>query len=166
MDQVRVAVCAVDPVTVAGVVDCLGRGSGPGVAVVGGSGPDRVDVLVAAFDRLSSRAVGVLRERVAELGRPVVLLVDEIREVELLAAVECRVVAILPRAAATDDRLLQAVESAAAAGGQVPRDLLGRLLVQADQLKRGAVTSDGGSASSLLPREVDVLRLMADGLDT
>lgn len=158
MEGIRVAVRALDAITSAGLVSCLA----PDVDVTDGE----PDVVVAGFDRLTSGAVALLRTIAAEQRVPVVLVVNEIREVELLPAVECRVVAILPRAAAADGRLTQAVRTAAAGGADLPPNLLGQLIGHAERLHREVMASHGLTASGLSPREVDVLRLMADGLDT
>ena len=158
MERIRVVVRALDAITSAGLVTCLA----PDVDVTDGE----PDVVVAGFDRLTSGAVAVLRAVAAEQRVPVVLVVNEIRDVELLPAVECRVVAILPRAAATDGRLTQAVRTAAAGGADLPPNLLGQLVDHAERLHREVMAAHGLTASGLSPREVDVLRLMADGMDT
>src|SRR5262245_28995160 len=158
MERIRVTVRALDAITSAGLVSCLA----PDADVTDGE----PDVVVAGFDRLTSGAVAMLRTIAAEQRAPVVLVVNEIREVELLPAVECRVVAILPRAAAADGRLVQAVHTAAAGGADLPPNLLGQLIGHAERLHREVMASHGLTASGLSPREVDVLRLMADGLDT
>jgi DNA-binding NarL/FixJ family response regulator len=158
MERIRVTVRALDAITSAGLVSCLSVD-----ADVTDAEPD---VVVAGFDRLTSGAVAMLRSVAAEQRVPVVLVVNEIREVELLPAVECRVVAILPRAAAADGRLTQAVRTAAAGGADLPPNLLGQLVGHAERLHREVMAAHGLTASGLSPREVDVLRLMADGLDT
>ncbi|MTD55825.1 helix-turn-helix transcriptional regulator [Amycolatopsis pithecellobii] len=162
MEQLRIAVSALDPIAVAGLTNCLASRSG--VTVVSRAQPADVDVVVAACERLSARAVNMLRTLAGELGKPIVLVLSEIREVELLTAVECRVVALLPRSAVTDDRLVRAAETAAAGG--VPANLLGKLVEQAEALHRERMSPDGLDDANLTPREIEVLRLMADGLDT
>jgi DNA-binding NarL/FixJ family response regulator len=162
MERVRVTVRALDAITSAGLVNCLD--SEPDLVVTAADG--QVDVVVAAFDRLSTGAVAMLRATAADVRRPVVLIVNEIREVEVLPAVECRVVSILPRSAAADGRLVKAVQTAAAGGAELPPNLLGHLLNHAERLHKEVLAAHGLTASGLSPREVDVLRLMADGLDT
>ena len=56
--------------------------------------------------------------------------------------------------------------SAAAGDGSVPPDLLGRLLGQVSLLQRQVLTPRGLRFSGLTDREIDVLRLLADGCDT
>ncbi|MFD8494729.1 response regulator transcription factor [Amycolatopsis sp. NPDC059657] len=158
MDEVRVAVCAVDPITRAGLVNCLE--TRPGLTVV----ETGADVVVAGFHRFCSGAVAALRGVTADV--PVVLLVNGIKEPELLAAIECRVVAILPRAAAADERLGAAVHAAAADRAELPPNLLGPLVTHLERLHREVLRPNGLVAGRLTEREIDVLRLMADGLDT
>ena len=67
---------------------------------------------------------------------------------------------------ATAHRLVQAVLAAARGDGDLPADLLGRLISQVGTLHRSAAGRTGAPPSGLAPREVDVLRLVAEGLDT
>src|SRR5688500_9118996 len=129
---------------------------------------DRADarVLVVSADRLSADVVAMLRRSAADTAVPVVLITNEINETELLTAVECRVVAVLPRAAATAERLAHSVLAAANGGGVMPPNLVGELLKHIERLQRDVLTPHGLNASGLTPREIDVLRLMADGFDT
>ena len=164
MDQIRVAVCAPDPITMAGLRKCLDSWSD--VTVTDDPKRELVDAVVAAFDRLTAGAVAMLRAVAGELNRPIVLIVNEIREAELLTAVECRVMAILPRPAATDARLRTSIQAAVEGGGDIPANLLGRLIEHTERLHREVLAPNGLAAASLSEREIDVLRLMADGLDT
>ena len=54
----------------------------------------------------------------------------------------------------------------AAGDGTLPSDLLGRLLQQVGRLQRQVLAPRGLSFSGLSEREVNVLRLVAEGLDT
>nr|GID87751.1 helix-turn-helix transcriptional regulator [Actinoplanes derwentensis] len=140
----------------------------PGLTVLPEAEAARAEALVVCCDRLSSEVIVMLRLSAAETGVPVVLVVGEMSEMDLLVAVECRVVAVLPRAAVTGERLVHAVLAAAAAagGGVLPPNLVGDLLKHLERLQREVLAPQGLDASGLTPREVDVLRLMADGLDT
>ncbi|OKJ91471.1 LuxR family transcriptional regulator [Amycolatopsis sp. CB00013] len=164
MRTVRVSVCALDPITKAGMVDLLETRAS--VVVTEGRARDETDVVVAAFDRLSADAVAALRAVAAELGKPIVLVTDRIEEGGLTAAVVCKVVAILPRSAMTDSRVADSVRAAASRAVAPPRDLLGRLADQAERLHREPLAPDGPAGAALSSREIDVLRLMADGFDT
>ena len=54
----------------------------------------------------------------------------------------------------------------AAGDGEVPPDLLGRLLEQVGRLQRQVLAPRGLAFSGLTPREIEVLRLVAEGHDT
>jgi DNA-binding NarL/FixJ family response regulator len=164
VEQVRVALQAADPLSLAGLASYLQ--SRREVAVVPAEQRRTADVVAVVAERLSPDVVGVLRRAAAQGGKPVVLITTEISEAELLTAVECRVVAILPRAAVTGERLLHSILAAAAGGGVMPPNLVGELLKHIERLQRDVLTPNGLTAAGLTPREVDVLRLMADGLDT
>ncbi len=58
------------------------------------------------------------------------------------------------------------VRSAAAGEGAVPPDLLGRLLGQVGRAQRQVLGPRGLTFNNLTERESEVLRLVADGLDT
>lgn len=164
MNRVRVVVQASDALTLAGLTSVLR--ARPIVTVEQGpQGPD-TDVVVLATDRLSPELMSSMRRAAAEFGAPVVLVTNEISETELLTAVECRVVAVLPRAAATGDQLVRAVLTAASGGGVMPPALVGELVKHVERMQREVLAPRGLNAIGLSPREIDVLRLMADGLDT
>ncbi|WHT23675.1 LuxR C-terminal-related transcriptional regulator [Crossiella sp. CA-258035] len=160
----RVAVYAPDPLTAAGLTGTL-RACADMVVEEGLQSP-RADVRVVVADALTSELLSLLRRAANNGGVPVVLVVNQLEESELLAAVECRVVAVLPRAAATGDRLVHGVRAAAAGGGVLPPVMLGELLKHVERLQRELLAPKGMNAAGLSPREVDVLRLMADGWDT
>src|SRR5688572_5839283 len=92
-------------------------GSRPDVEVLDGGVHVKPDVVVMAVDRLGAEVVARLRRAAAHVGAPVVLILDEVGESDVLTAVECRIVAILPRAAVTDQLVLRSVLTAAAGGG-------------------------------------------------
>lgn len=164
MAQVRVTVHASDLLTLAGLTGYLsGR---PEVTVLDGPPPGAADVVVAATDDLGCTMLGTLRQWADEAGLPVVLLTGELSEPELLQVIERRVVAVVPRDGGSDDRLLCAVLTAAAGGGLMPPRLLGGLLQHVERLHREVLAPRGLSPSGITPREAEVLRLMADGLET
>ncbi|WP_247701765.1 response regulator transcription factor [Streptomyces sp. F63] len=123
-------------------------------------------VAVVLADRLDETTMLRLRRLVRTDGLNAVLVTGVIREAELLQVIECGVGAILWRHEATDQRLLQAVVAAARGEGDLPSDLLGRLINQVGRLQRNAAQQPGGSPAGLAPREIDILRLVSEGLDT
>ncbi|MBW4721411.1 LuxR C-terminal-related transcriptional regulator [Saccharothrix sp. SC076] len=145
---------------------CAHLGSRAGVEVISEDRRDRPDVAVVAHDRMTVEVSSSLRRLKAALGVPVVLVVGEISRTDLLVAVECNVVAVLPRTSATGDRVADAVLTAASGGGVLPSNMLGELLKQLERVQREVLSPRGLHTSGLTPREIDVLRLMSDGLDT
>ena len=164
MEQVKVALQAMDPVSHAGLAALLQFRTD--IVVVRSSQRNDADVLVAAAERLTPDVVAGLRRAGADVGAPIVLVCHEIAEAELMTAVECRIVGILPRSAVTSERLAHSVRAAAVGGGVMPPNLVGELLKQVERMQRDVLAPNGLNASGLTPREIDVLRLMADGFDT
>lgn len=164
MEQVRISVCALDSITEVGVTNCLSAEKD--LLVLAPQQCRQADVVVAVFERLSAGALQAMRTAAAETGKPMVLLVDHIDGTDLLAAVNCRVVAILPRAAAVDSRVGNAVRAAVQCGASPPANLLGRLVEHIELLHREVLEPNGLAGATLERREVEVLRMMADRLDT
>ena len=164
MERVRVGVHAGDPITLAGVASHLR--ARPEFQLVGERQFGEANVLVVCADVVTSEVMSALRRFTENSAARCVLITNELRQADLLAAVECRVVSVLPRADATGDRLAGAVVAAARGRGDLPPDLLGELLSQVERLQRDVLGPRGLTTSGLAPREVDVLRLMAEGWDT
>jgi DNA-binding NarL/FixJ family response regulator len=162
--QVRVVIQAADPLTLTGLTTSL-RGH-PEIVLLKPEQRLEADVAVLAADRLTAEVVAGLRRTSAMSRIPVVLITTEITEAELLIALDCRVVGVVPRLMATPDRLAYSVVAAAAGGGVMPPNLVGELLKHIERLQREVLAPNGLSASGPTSREIDVLRLMADGMDT
>jgi DNA-binding NarL/FixJ family response regulator len=159
-----VAVHASDPITREGALSQLRQHAVIDLREETGTGPDTVALLIT--ETLDETALSRLRRLVRSEGARAVLVVSVIRETELLDVIECGVGAIVWRHEATAHRLVQAVIAASRGDGDLPADLLGRLFSQVGSLHRTASSHPGAPASGLAPREVDVLRLVAEGLDT
>lgn len=164
VERVPVAVHTSDPILREGVLGQLRPYPEVEVREESGSGPDTVALLVD--DMLDEATLTRLRRLVRSEGARAVLVVRSLREAELLDVIECGVGAIVWRHEATAHRLLQAVLAAARGDGDLPGDLLGRLISQVGTLHRNASGRAGAASSGLTPREVDVLRLIAEGFDT
>ncbi|WP_338146251.1 response regulator transcription factor [Streptomyces boncukensis] len=160
--RVRVAVTAPDPISREGVLSQLRQR--PEVEVRENAGPATVALLVE--DVLDEAALARLRRTVRSEGTRAVLVTGTVRENELLDIIECGVGAVVWRREATAHRLVQAVLTAAQGGGDLPADLQGRLISQLGRLHRGSAADRPGISLGLTPREVDVIRLVAEGLDT
>ncbi|GHF15983.1 helix-turn-helix transcriptional regulator [Streptomyces spiralis] len=153
-----------DPILREGVLGQLRRYPEVSLKEETESGPGTVALFVE--DLLDKAAMTKLRRVVRSEGARTVLVVRALRETEFLDVIECGVGAIVWRHEATAQRLVQAVLAAARGDGDLPADLLGRLLNQVGTLQRNAAGRHGLPSSGLTAREVDVLRLVAEGLDT
>ena len=160
--RVPVFVHAADPISQAGIATQL-RGR-PELWVVDDVDIAAVAVIVAdEVDEDTQRTIRAVQRN----GCPrVVLVVTRLDDTGLLAAAEAGACGMLRRAEAGPERLATACQAAAAGDGTLPPDLLGRLLDGVGRLQRQVLTPRGLTFSGLTDREVSVLRLVADGLDT
>ena len=162
--RIPVFVYAHDPVLQAGVASQL-RGH-PDVEVVQDDRPDDADVAVVVSDQVDSSAVTVIRG-IQRNGVPrVVAVLSVLDTAGVLAAVEAGACGMIRRAEATTARLVEAVRSAANGDGTLSPDLLGGLLSRLGNLQNDVLRPLGLSFTGLNDREVEVLRLVADGYDT
>ncbi|WP_328537645.1 helix-turn-helix transcriptional regulator [Streptomyces sp. NBC_00344] len=163
--RIPVAIHASDPLSLAGATTQLRQQPAIELVDEANGPPGTVAVLLA--DSLDEPTLSRLRRLVRVDGTRAVLVAGLIREAELLQVIESGVGAIVWRHEATGHRLLQAVIAASRGDGDLPSDLLGRLISQVGTLQRNAVGSTPGApASGLSPRELDVLHLVAEGMDT
>lgn len=125
----------------------------------------RAEVVLVVADRLTDRTLHTVRS-VSRGGkvRPV-LVVGEVDGSHLIAAVQLGIVGLVRRAEATAERLVTVVVAAAHGEGSVPPDLLGRLLGQVARVQQPTAAGRPGF-NQLAEREVQVLKLVADGFDT
>jgi DNA-binding NarL/FixJ family response regulator len=153
-----------DPISLAGVIAQLRMR--PEVRVVEELDVDQAHVAVVVADQLDDDTARVVRA-LCRGDRPrIVLVAAVIDEATVVAAAELGVGGLLRRTDATADALVRAITRVAAGEGEVPPDLLGRLLEQVGRLQRQVLAPRGLAFSGLSPRETEVLRLVADGHDT
>lgn len=95
-----------------------------------------------------------------------VLVGDGIREPQLLRAVTSGVVTVLPRKDANFGRIVQAIMEAHAGLGDMPPEAVGWLSARLRAIQEHVLAPNGLTTFGFQSREVDVLRLVADGLDT
>ena len=84
----------------------------------------------------------------------------------MIAGVEAGACGFMRRNEAVPERMVAAIQAASAGDGSVPADLLGRLLDHVGRLQRQVLSPRGLSFRGLTDREVEVLKLVADGYDT
>jgi DNA-binding NarL/FixJ family response regulator len=165
MNQTLVHVHARDPISQAGVASQLRPR--PEVQVLHVSDQGRAaQVEVVVVDYLDDEAITTLRALQRRGDVRVVLVASHLEDSDLVTAVEAGVVGLLRRSDATPERLVAVISAAASGEGSVPPDLLGRLLDQVGRLQRNVLGPRGITMTGLATREIEVLRLIADGMDT
>lgn len=164
MRRLPVHLYSTDVISRAGVVSQLRPR--PEVLLLDESEADQAAVAVIVSDSIDEPALRTLRALRSRSRAALVLVVTQADDAGLVAAVEHGVAGIVRRSEASADRLVAVIQSAAAGEGAVPPDLLGRLLQQVGALQREVLGPRGLTFAGLAEREVEVLRLVADGFDT
>ncbi|MEH1017080.1 response regulator transcription factor [Micromonospora sp. CPCC 206060] len=120
-------------------------------------------IIVDSVDETALRTLRALRSQ----GTPAqVLVVTHTDDAGLVAAVEHGITGIVRRNEASPERLVAVIRAAATGDGNLPPDLLGRLLHQVATVQRDMLRPRGLTFTGLRDREIEVLRLVADGYDT
>ncbi len=163
MERVRTYIHADDPISRAGVSSQLRPR--PEVLVVENAEALDARVALVIAEQLTDRVLRAIR-MLRQQGSQVVLVVGELDDGALVSAVEAGVAGMVRRAEATPDRLITVIRSAAAGEAAVPPDLVNRLMDQVGRLQRQVLSPRGMTFAGLADREIEVLRLVADGLDT
>jgi DNA-binding NarL/FixJ family response regulator len=163
MERIAVYVHADDPISQAGVASQLRPR--PEVRVLDTADADAARVALVVADKVGDRTLQVLRA-LQRGGSRLVLVVADVDDTDLVSAVEAGIAGLVRRGEATPERLVSVIRSAAAGEGAVPPDLLGRLLDQVGRLQRQVLWPRGLTFAGLADREIEVLRLVADGMDT
>lgn len=157
----RVAVLAPDPLSRAGVASQLR--ADPDVQVL--EAAQDADLVIVVADGIDDEVLEMVSAHSVTAGRRVVVVVGVIDDTGVLRLVEAGVCGLLRRSEATTGALTAAVQAAAMGDGSLPPDLLGRLLRQVRRINRQVLAPRGLDTSGLTVREVDVLRLLSEGLD-
>jgi DNA-binding NarL/FixJ family response regulator len=164
VQRVALAIKTQDPMSRAGLAAQLAYR--PEVQVLAADDEVSAGVTVVLADDVDDAALAAIRgARVGDDSR-VVLVVTRLVDGDLLSAVEAGASSVLRRSEATPDRVVDAVRAASSGAAAMSPDLLGQLLDHVGRLQRDVLTPRGLRFSGLTEREVRVLRLMADGLDT
>jgi DNA-binding NarL/FixJ family response regulator len=164
MHRVAVSVHAEDPISQLGVESQLR--TRPELWVVEPGRETGGSVALVVVDELDESATQLLR-RLHRAGQVRIVLVPaRIDDAGLSLAVEHGVVGVVRRSEASAERLSRIVLAVARGEGALPADLLGRLMAQMGRLQRQVLEPRGLTLLGLSTREVDVLRLVADGFDT
>jgi DNA-binding NarL/FixJ family response regulator len=119
------------------------------------------EVAVVPVTTVENSVLDLLRGLPTPAGSRLVLIVGG-GQAELVAA-EPRIRAVLWRAEVDAAALARAVHDVAAGRACLPSAVQGRVLDQLDRIQREVLGPRGLTASGLSSREIDVLRMLADG---
>lgn len=164
MERIPVMVCAMDPISKVGVSAALR--SRPEVLLVDHESDDPQAVVIVVADRIDEETMRLLRSLQCRGLTRAVLVTTDLDDSDLLAAIEVGVCAVARRSEATPEALVRLASIAANGEGVLPPDLLGRLLSRVSRLQRQVLAPQGLNLTGLSDREVEVLKLVAQGLDT
>jgi DNA-binding NarL/FixJ family response regulator len=138
----------------------------PGLSVLPAERIAAANVVVLVADRIRSEEMETLRHVAAVASARCVLITDDLPATCVLTAVELGVVGVLSRTVLSADRLVRVVIGAHRGQGGLPPDLQGALLAEVERVRREILAPKGLTTSGLTGREVDVLRLMAEGWES
>jgi DNA-binding NarL/FixJ family response regulator len=157
-------VYASDPISRAGVIGQLSEY--PEVVLVAEDEVSADTVVVVVTDCVNDESLRIIRRSRQTGSSHIVLVVGELEENELFGAVEAGVTAVVRRADATAEVMVDAIRAVSAGYGSIPPDLLGRFLTKVSTVQQRVLAPRGLSYSGFTKRELDVLRLVAEGCDT
>jgi DNA-binding NarL/FixJ family response regulator len=138
----------------------------PEVELLDPTDEERAAVALVVVDRLDEETVRLLRRLQRTSTARVGLMIGHVEQNVLRTTVECGVAAVIRRSDVSQDRLVAMITALVRGEGVLPGDLLGRLLDQVGRLQRKVLDPRGLTLSTLTAREADMLRLVAEGLDT
>ncbi|MGC4950089.1 LuxR C-terminal-related transcriptional regulator [Streptomyces sp. DT224] len=165
-ERPSVAVHARDPISHAGVVSQLRPRPEVTLEDWEEGANEAPEVVLLVADTVDDEVLRLLRHIQRSTTARTVLVVTEIDEQKLANAAECGVAGLVRRSAATPEHLVDVIGTVAQGAGHLPPDLIGSLLGEVARLQSQVLGPRGLHFSGLSAREVDVLRLVAEGHDT
>jgi DNA-binding NarL/FixJ family response regulator len=164
VDRVSVYVHAEDPISRAGVVSQLRQR--PELALLGEQERDAAAVVFVAADTVDESTATVLRALRRKSEARLVLIAARIDDAGLGTVIDCGVAGVVHRFEASGDRLVEAARATVRGEGCMPSDLVARLMTQMGKMQKQLADPRGLSYSGMNEREIEVLKLVAEGLDT
>jgi DNA-binding NarL/FixJ family response regulator len=164
---ITVAVHAGDPLSRAGLTAHLQKQQA--ITVLNGTEtehePELGDVAVMLLYQVDKESAMRLRKLAVDMNKRVVPVTDQLDESQLELVLDAGIHTIVWRHQATAEHLMKAVRSAYQGEGEVPPDLLIRLLAQLGRMRRHE-NRDAKPDAGLTERELRVLQFVAKGLNT
>jgi DNA-binding NarL/FixJ family response regulator len=164
---VAVSVIASDPITGEGALSCLRHR--PWLKLLSAGERGQADVVLILTTEVTEETL-LLMEAVAARssvpGMSIVLVTDGMQEHQVMRAVQCGLRSVLWRRESGFEKVLEVVRSIGSGSAQMPPLVQGWLIDQVRAVQQDVLSPLGLTTSGLGAREVDVLRLLADGLDS
>ncbi|MFC4500619.1 MULTISPECIES: helix-turn-helix transcriptional regulator [Streptomyces] len=129
---------------------------------------EQADIAVLIVDEVTGETMSglcAISRRTDGVTR-IVLVADDVSDEQLTLAVGYGVVILLRRSEASFSQIVSAVADGHRGRSELPPAVVGRLASLMRGLQREDGLPQGLCPASLAPRELDVLRLLAEGLDT
>ncbi|MFF3786321.1 LuxR C-terminal-related transcriptional regulator [Streptomyces sp. NPDC001933] len=162
--RISVAVKASDPLILSGLHEQLRPR--PEILLCRDNTAERPQVTIVATDTLDEQALVDLRHIQRTSTSRLLIVVKTIDEQRLVSAAECGAAGVVRRSEVTPEHLVEVISTVARGDGHLPPDLLGQLLKEVGILQGQVLIPRGLHFTGLAAREVDVLRLVAEGYDT
>jgi DNA-binding NarL/FixJ family response regulator len=159
---VHVAVRTDDPITTESVTAYLGNCAFP-VEPAPSNLPEQADVLLIMVREVTSETMNWMRTAREQRGRDarVVLVASSLAEGQLVRAVGYGLTSFLHRRTSTMAQVVQAVVNSRNGRAELPQSLIASVVELLHSTRDGEASSSG-----LSQREIEVVRHLAEGLDT
>ncbi|MEV0039332.1 response regulator transcription factor [Streptomyces sp. NPDC050804] len=164
-DTVRVAIHSSDAIVRAGLVSCLRNDRRTREVPLGpvGAPVQEADVIVVAVDIADASSLDLLGGLCDKPDARFAMVVGKQWQADVSTAVDRGVRAVLWHDSFSPAAFIQTLLTIADGGGSLPPTLQGTLMEQVRRTQREVLAPRGLTASGVSPREVDVLRLVAEG---
>jgi DNA-binding NarL/FixJ family response regulator len=166
LTPVKLSIIAGDPVTGQGAVAYLRTRQE--VDLLTAERQHEAEVVLIVVSQVTEETVSWMQHAAQRTDGDVrfVLVGDGVREHHLHRAVAHGLVSVLSRQESDFERILRAVVAVRDGKLEMPEIALGWLMQQLRSVQHDVLAPKGLTSSGLETREVDVLRLLADGMDT
>ncbi len=162
--RIRLAIQTEDPLSRLGLAHCTARH--PDLELLPEERLSEAEVVVVVAPSLSPRVMEALSRTRETTPVRFVLILEHLGEPDLLRAIELGMVALLWRKDITPGRFVQTVAAAGRGGSELPPEIQSRLIQDVAALQHDVLAPLGLNAAGLEQREIEVLRHLANGLDT
>jgi DNA-binding NarL/FixJ family response regulator len=167
IDPVAVAIVASDPLTAEGTAAyLLGR---PDITLLPVDSLGSADVVLVLETWVTDETLFQMELAAEQAGNRemrFVLVGDGVREPQLLRAVSCGLVSVLPRKGTDHERIVAAIVAVHKDRLEMPDTAVRWLVGHIRSIQRDVLIPNGLTAAGVESREVAVIRLLADGMDT